>query len=150
LKVENAKKFGAKVRKKGTSTAHNSSVQRKSHSVIRNKETGNPDFFGREIFRAGKFLPRKLKIAEKDGLKVFPAGFFMVRKLKDPKSSGRKFVRPGFSGPKIQRAGKYPVKRQWRGVPPLHVWARPCKPDAHRANASGRTALPMRTSRQQD
>ncbi|WP_422190634.1 hypothetical protein [Methanoregula sp.] len=33
-------------------------------------------FFGREIFFAGKFLARKLKIAKKFGLKVFRPSFF--------------------------------------------------------------------------
>jgi len=41
-------------------------------------EAKNPDFFGCEISRAGKFLPRTLKIAKKVGLKFFRPDFFLV------------------------------------------------------------------------
>jgi len=55
-------------------------------------------FFGREIFRARKFLPRKLKIVKNFGLKFLRPKFIRFEIRKFQKNYGRKFAGTKFSG----------------------------------------------------
>ena len=72
------KKSGAKVGKKIVSLVTDSSFRRKSYPIARVMESETAYFFGREIYFAGKFLPRKLEIVKNFGLKFCRLNFFPV------------------------------------------------------------------------
>jgi hypothetical protein len=100
------KNFRSKVGKKVVSSATDWNLRRKSCDTDPAPGSKNPDFFGREILKTGKFFGRKLKNVKKVGVKFENPKNFPVEIFKNPKKFRAKVRTAGFFRKKIKIAGK--------------------------------------------
>jgi hypothetical protein len=104
--LKKEKKVGAKVGKKGVSYTTNSLLRRKPCDTGPAPGSENPDFFWPRNFKNRKFFRSKVEKCKKFRTEIFSAGFFPVRNLKIPKKFRAKVGTAGFFWTKIQNAGK--------------------------------------------